>query len=72
MTTIFILLGVLFVLAVGTLIFQAFHAPEGHEDAAGFHFSPVAAPRRAARESYSVVADHQAAAHVASQHLPAV
>jgi hypothetical protein len=72
MTTIFIVLGVLFVLAVGTLIFQALHAPEGREDAAGFHFSPVAAPRRATRESYAVVPDHEAAAHVASQHLPAV
>lgn len=72
MTTLLLLLAVLFVLAVGTLVYQAFHAPEGHEDAAGFHFASVAANRRPARESYTARSDHEAAAHVASQHLPAV
>ena len=72
MTTILFLLAALFVLAVGTLVFQAFHAPEGREDAAGFHFASVAANLRPARESYTASSDHEAAAHVASQHLPAV
>ncbi len=72
MTTVLFLLAALFVLAVGTLVFQAFRAPEGHEDASGFHFAPVAANRRASRESYSASSKHEVAAHVASQHLPAV
>jgi hypothetical protein len=72
MTTILFLLAVLFVLAVGTLVFQAFHAPEGHEDASGFHFASAPASRRPSREAYASNSDHEAAAHVASQHLPAV
>jgi len=72
MTTILFLLAGLSVLAVGTLVFQAFHAPEGHEDASGFHFASVAVNRRISRESYVASSDHEAAAHAASQHLPAV
>ncbi|MEO9111299.1 MAG: hypothetical protein ABI387_01475 [Lacunisphaera sp.] len=72
MTTVLFLLAALFVLAVGTLVFQAFHAPEGHEDASGFHFASAPANRRSSRQSYSAGAKHKAAVHVASQHLPAV
>ena len=72
MTTVLLLLAALFVLAVGTLVYQAFHAPEGHEDASGFHFASVAANRRVSPESYLANSDHGAAAHVTSQHLPAV
>jgi len=38
MMTILLLLGILLVAAFGILIFQAKHAPEGHEDTDGFHF----------------------------------
>ena len=72
MTTVLFLLAALFVLAVGTLVYQAFHAPEGQEDASGFHFASVAANRRVSRASYAASSDHEAAAHVASQHLPAI
>ena len=68
MITILLLLGVLSVSAIGILIFQPSHAPEGHEDADGFHYAPESAPRRTA---YAVSANDEAVAHVATQHFPA-
>ena len=72
MITILLLLSVLLVLAIGVLIFQASHAPEGHEDTDGFHYAPISAPQRVVREEYQNEPDHGAAAHVATQHIPAM
>ena len=52
MTTILLLLGILFFSAFGVLIFQARHAPEGHEDADGFHFAREDASKRKVRATY--------------------
>ena len=71
MMTILILFGVFCVSSIGLLIFQACRAPEGNEDAEGFHFAPQSAPRRVVREAYVIEQGHQAAAHVATHHLPA-
>ena len=72
MITILLLLGVLSVLAIGTLVYQAFHAPVGREDGEGFHYAVQPAPVRVARETYTRSDGHEAAAHVATQHFPAV
>ena len=71
MMTILILFGVFCVSAIGLLVFQASRAPEGHEDAEGFHFAPQSAPRRAVREIYVIEQDHEVAAHGATRHIPA-
>ena len=72
MITILLLLGVLSVSAIGILIFQASHAPAGHEDADGFHYAPCSVPQRTLRGDYENEPDHSAAAHVATQHIPAM
>ena len=72
MITILLLLGVLSVLAIGTLVYQASHAPVGHEDGDGFHYAVAPVQRRAVRETYTEAPGHQAAAHVATQHIPAL
>ena len=72
MITILLLLGVLSVSAVGVLIFQAYHAPVGHEDAEGFHFSPESAPVRISGEAYRGKSAHDAAGHATAHQLPAI
>ena len=71
MITMLLLLGVLSMLAIGNLVYQSFHAPVGHEDGEGFHYTIQPAPLRAARDTYTQSGGHEAAAHVAT-HLPAV
>jgi len=70
MTTILLLVAVLSILAFGLMIHQLRQAPEGHEDAAGFHFADRSAARRQARVAVKVE-DSSGAAHPATQHLPA-
>jgi len=72
MITILLLLGVLSVLAIGTLVYQASRAPVGHEDGEGFHYAVAPVQRRAVRETYTEASSHQGAAHVTTQHIPAL
>ena len=71
MITILLLLGSLFVLAMGVLVFQVSHAPVGHEDAEGFHFSAESAPRRTPRKASKAKSAHRTP-HGTVRHLPAM
>jgi hypothetical protein len=69
MTTLLLLCG-LSISAVVVLIFQAFHAPEGHEDADGFHFRHKSVPSRKSVAVYDVDSAH-GAAHAITNHFSA-
>ena len=71
MMTILILLGVCCVSAIGILIFQVSQAPEGREDSEGFHFAAKSPLRRPVRKVYENDADHEAAGHGTTHHVPA-
>jgi len=69
MITIILLLGVFSLLTGGVMVFQLSHAPVGHEDADGFHFSNENAQRIKSRPIYD---EQGAGVRVVTQHLPAL
>jgi hypothetical protein len=71
MITTLLVLGLLCFASIGVLIFQALHAPEGREDAAGFHYSRGIAPQFRARAAHKVDEAH-GSAHGATQQVPAM
>jgi hypothetical protein len=70
MITILLLVGSIFVLAIGVLGFQVSHAPVGHEDAEGFHCSDEVAPRRTSRKAAKAKSARRSS-HGTARHLAA-
>ena len=71
-TILLIVIGAILVSAIGALLINLKHAPEGYEDAAGFHVGqePGLAPKRRSRSKMRRT--RSAPAVPADLHLPAV
>ena len=71
MTTILLLLGSILVLAIGVMIYQLSHTPDGYETEEGFEFGPESATKRQSRVIVKAKSVHHSA-HGISTHIPAI
>jgi flagellar basal body-associated protein FliL len=69
-TVLLVVVGIVLISAVGALVFSFTHAPEGYEDASGFHAGklPSISSKRQAKSKQQKVRNQTVAADL---HLPA-